>query len=121
MAQRLVRKICTRCKREQKIDDQERRDLDALATELGTDRLYRGAGCEDCRRTGYRGRTGLFELLVLSEELRELVIDKKPSTEIKQAAMKNMLTIRQDGLRKAVAGITTLEEVLHVAIDSALE
>jgi type II secretory ATPase GspE/PulE/Tfp pilus assembly ATPase PilB-like protein len=78
-------------------------------------RLSRGAGCDDCRGTGYRGRTGIYEFMGMSEELRGLALRKTPGHEIRQKAVAaGMTTLRQDGWNKCCLGITTVEEVLRV-------
>ncbi|MGB9608469.1 MAG: type II secretion system protein GspE, partial [bacterium] len=78
--------------------------------------FYRGRGCEYCRHTGYYGRTGIFELMVVNEEIAELIVRRAPLSEIREAAKAaGMKTLMEDGLRKAMAGITTIEEVLRVA------
>jgi len=77
--------------------------------------LWRGRGCNECRFTGYSGRTGIFELLVMDDDLRDLVLRKASSHEIRQAAMeKGMRTLYQDGMLKVALGITTVEEVERV-------
>ncbi len=76
---------------------------------------YRGRGCEECRFTGYRGRTGIYEVLVITDALRPLIIERTSSTAIKHAATaKGMQTLRDDGWAKVQAGITTIEEVARV-------
>ena len=81
--------------------------------------LYKGAGCDKCVKTGYLGRTGIFEIMLVDNEIRELITQQRPSHIIKQAAIrKGMTTLREYGLRKALAGITTLEEVYRVTQDS---
>ena len=84
--------------------------------EPGPGPFYEGTGCERCRDTGYRGRVGLFELLVLSSELRELILAKRSSQEIERTAVRDMLTIRQDGSRKVNEGVTTMAEIMRVAL-----
>ncbi|MFN9958688.1 MAG: type II/IV secretion system protein, partial [bacterium] len=77
--------------------------------------LYRPVGCECCRRTGYRGRMGIYELLVTNDEIRHLITQAGTSDVIKQAAIRNgMETLRMDGWNKALRGITTVDEVLRV-------
>ena len=77
--------------------------------------LFKGAGCRSCRQSGYRGRLGLFELLVASDPLRELIVARENAMRIRQQALKEgMVTLRQDGWRKVLAGMTTLEEVCRV-------
>ncbi len=116
MAQRLVRVLCTECrqayvpKRDEVPDDFP---LDALLAE-GTS-LYQPVGCRRCRGKGYAGRLGLFELLVTSDEIRQLAGERVASHKIKKIAMQaGMRTLRQDGWRKVIKGLTTIDEVMRV-------
>ena len=113
LAQRLLRKICPDCKRPYKPSAEE---LDRL--ELPPDSkimLYRGAGCAACSQTGYRGRTGIFELMVLDDDIRRLIGGKADSTAIKQAAVtKGMVTLKQEGADRVIQGHTTVEEVMRI-------
>ena len=119
MAQRLLRVICSECKR-----PYHPRDMKAVEAELrrigkGDIQLHKGAGCEACLDTGYVGRTGIFELLLIDDEIKDLIIQRRGAHIIKQAALaKGMTTLREDGLRRALAGTTTLEEVYRVTQDS---
>jgi general secretion pathway protein E/type IV pilus assembly protein PilB len=112
LAQRLVRKICTGCREEYTPDP-----LDVppdLMLEPGR-KLFRGAGCRDCRHSGYRGRLGIFELLIVNDDLRELILARKSAAEIQEAACRNGLKLmREDGWAKVRKGITTVEEVVRV-------
>ncbi len=116
LAQRLVRVLCEECK------EAYRPSLDELPEDFPLDerldpglRLYRPVGCESCRRTGYRGRMGIYELLVANEEIRQLATQAATSDVLKQAAMRaGMETLRMDGWNKVLAGITTVDEVLRV-------
>jgi general secretion pathway protein E len=113
LAQRLVRKICPDCRTRYKPDAQ----AVALLAEhpVGKMTLERGAGCTRCRETGYHGRTGLFELFVVTEDLKRAITDKTPLAELRELARAGgMITLRQDGWAKVQAGITTVEEVLRV-------
>lgn len=118
VAQRLVRVVCEKCKEEYtpgknvlsalNIEDNLKKD--------GKIKLYRGAGCSFCKNTGYYGRTSIYELLVLDDEIRALIISKTSSNVIKDAAIKKgMKTLKDSGLEKVKQGITTLEEVIRVA------
>jgi general secretion pathway protein E len=109
LAQRLVRVICSACKRETDVDP-------ALARALGlTGPVWQGAGCDSCRNTGYRGRTGIYELLVMSDELRAEVMQRRGAGDLRRIAVENgMRTLRDDGVRLATLGVTTPEEVLRV-------
>lgn len=112
MAQRLVRVICEFCK--ERCRD-EAVDLFRDATGRDAETLYHGAGCERCRGTGYHGRTGLFELIVLDEELREMILARASTGRFKQNALsKGMRTLRDDGWERVLQGVTTVDEVLRV-------
>ncbi len=114
LAQRLVRVICPRCKAETRPDRAAARRLDIEA--LGLERVWKGQGCDECRGTGYRGRTGVYELLVMDNELRLEVQRRRGSEELRgMATAKGMRTLLDDGIRAARAGVTTIDEVLRVA------
>jgi type II secretory ATPase GspE/PulE/Tfp pilus assembly ATPase PilB-like protein len=83
--------------------------------------FFHGKGCDECRGTGYHGRTGMFELLPITNELRELILRKRSNAELKATAQKTMMTMHQDALQKAAAGVTTLEEILRVSSGDMLE
>jgi len=121
LAQRLVRTICAACRVPAAVTSEVRQKLAAVGVDLGTHAYWRGAGCRECRETGYRGRTGLFELLVLDASLRDLVLARRSSAEIRRAALASMITIRQDGLEKARAGATSLDEVVRVALGEGVD
>jgi len=117
MAQRLVRRICTKCKEEYEPTDHELRLLGSAAAQVEHATLYRGKGCSDCSGTGYRGRMGIYEIFVLNDEVRHLINAQVSSAELRKAARRlGMRTLREDGLRKVVAGFTTLEEVFRVTM-----
>ncbi|MBW1737377.1 MAG: type II secretion system ATPase GspE [Deltaproteobacteria bacterium] len=112
VAQRLVRTICPHCKEAFKPDESTLKDLGLSEDQI----FYRGKGCKECMDTGYRGRAGIFELLVLDNEIRDLVKSSSDSVTIKQAGMrKGMTTLFEDGLKKVQSGITTLNEVMRVS------
>jgi type II secretory ATPase GspE/PulE/Tfp pilus assembly ATPase PilB-like protein len=111
IAQRLVRTICEKCKEEYRPEPELLREVGFPTTDKPV-HFCRGRGCEDCRFTGYHGRTGIYEILVMHENLRPLIIERTSSTTLKQAALGNgMKTLRDDGWAKVRAGITTVEEV----------
>ncbi len=111
VGQRLIRKICPDCKEESKVSE----DIFGEIGVSGPVSCYHGRGCDKCRGTGYYGREGLFELLVVSETIRRMVVQKAPESELRRQAMKEgFRTLRQEGLVKVTEGITTLEEVLRV-------
>ncbi len=122
MAQRLVRLICPECRQGYKPVTDELAKL-GLAKHLPAGQaggikqttLYRRVGCNHCMETGYRGRTGIYEILLVDDEIRSLILSKTDANTIRNKAMeKGMLTLRQDGARKVLAGLTTTEEVLRV-------
>jgi len=85
---------------------------------LETETFYRGVGCRNCRNTGFRGRIGIHELLVINDELREGIVAGAPSTTLREIALRSgMVSLQRDGFRKVREGITTVEEVLHAAGD----
>ncbi len=115
LAQRLVRTICPHCKVEYEPTDAELREIGIKREDLKNGKLYRGQGCEYCMYTGYRGRTGIFELFIVSDRIRKMITQKKDASEIRKAAIEEgMSTLKEDGARKVIEGITTIEEVLRV-------
>jgi len=110
MAQRLVRRICENCKESYTLE----KDIsEMLGIETGT--AYRGAGCDECSHTGYRGRVGIFELLPVTDAIRELIMKEATVRELKDKAVsQGMRTLRQDGVEKILRGLTTVDEVLRV-------
>ena len=115
LAQRLVRTICPHCKTEQKVDREYLRKLGYPAAELPTAKFWHGAGCDECRGSGYTGRIGIYELLVVNEELRPLILNRSAASTIAQKAVaQGMRTLRHDGWKKVREGVTTVEEVLRV-------
>jgi type II secretory ATPase GspE/PulE/Tfp pilus assembly ATPase PilB-like protein len=121
LAQRLVRRLCAQCKSEATISTAIRERVEILGGRKIEGAFYHGTGCEECRGTGYRGRIGIFELLAIGTELRELILQKRSNAELKSAAQKTMMTMHQDALQKAADGITSLEEILRVSSGDLLE
>lgn len=120
IAQRLVRTICQDCKTEAGYPVDYLNEIGALiAPDL---KYYRGAGCDTCRQTGYRGRVAIYEFCVISEGLRRLIIKKSPGSDLKQRAMQDgMETLRQNGWRRVLKGQTSIEEVVRVTqVDESL-
>src|SRR5437899_164989 len=116
LAQRLVRRLCTSCKVEWPVSAVVRERLEALGGGRRVEGVfYHGQGCEECRGTGYRGRVGIFELLAIGNEMKELILQKRSNAELKTTAQRAMLTMHQDALQKAAAGITSLDEILRVS------
>jgi type II secretory ATPase GspE/PulE/Tfp pilus assembly ATPase PilB-like protein len=117
IAQRLVRVICEKCKEEYIPEENvlRRLNIKERSNSDGKIKLYRGTGCPFCKNTGYYGRTSIYELIILDEEIKSLIISKASSNIIKDAAIKKgMKTLKNSGLEKALQGITTIEEVLRV-------
>jgi type II secretion system protein E len=115
LAQRLVRTICPHCKVEQKVEKDYLRKIGFPENEIDTAKFWKGAGCELCRQLGYQGRMGIYELLILNEALRPLILNRAPASTIAQRAIEEgMRTLRTDGWNKVRAGQTTIEEVLRV-------
>lgn len=113
LAQRLVRTICKDCISPYEPSEAILSQLGVSAHELGDKQFYTGAGCEVCGQSGYRGRAGLYELLNITEPIRELITNRAPTVVIKQKAIElGMVTLREDGLRNIYLGKTTIEEVL---------
>jgi len=118
LAQRLVRRICEGCRVRHA---PSAADIEALGVTAppGT-QLYRGRGCDACRGTGYRGRTGIYELFGITEDVRSLILRRASSREIRRHAVEaGMSTLRQDGWAKACEGVTTIEEILRVTQEDA--
>jgi general secretion pathway protein E len=115
MAQRLVRRICAACITERTLSPGEAASLRLSVPDGKRIKVKEGHGCHECRGTGYRGRTGVFEILPVDETIKALVVENKDSPEIKREAVRNgMRTLRQSALRKLAEGVTTFEEVVRV-------
>ncbi len=118
MAQRLARRVCSDCREEQTPSREMmiimERELDGAPPA----KQWRGAGCSSCRFTGYVGRLGLFEILPVSDEVRQMILEHRSAGQIKELAVsQGMTTLRQDGWRKVLAGETTIEEVVRVTTE----
>jgi general secretion pathway protein E len=112
VAQRLVRKICKHCKRERLLRPEE---IEYLRLKNRDYRVLYGNGCTECRGTGYKGRTGIFEIMDLSASIRTLISENADSAALFEAARKeNMTTLRECGIKKMIEGVTTCEEVVSV-------
>lgn len=114
LAQRLVRVICPDCKEAYTPPVEAFRRLN-LAMDLDSVTFYRGRGCDRCRQSGYRGRTGVYELMMVSDSIRELILKKAAAHRIREDALQaGMITLKQDAMQKVLEGITTMEEALRV-------
>jgi len=112
MAQRLVRKLCQKCKQQEKVHPEALRELGITSDEVFD--IYKAGGCPACSNTGYSGRTGLYEVMPISDTLREMILNRASAAEIKeQAVREGMDSLRNDGIWKIKKGITSLEEVLR--------
>ena len=116
LAQRLVRKLCPKCRAKYKPSEEELALIGKLAGHVRKEgALYKPAGCKECQNTGYKGRIGIFELLIPDDNIEGLMLRKSPDYEVRAAAQKaGMKTLREDGIEKVIRGITTLSEVLRV-------
>jgi len=120
VAQRLVRKVCSKCKEPYNPTTELLENLGVGGRKDVT--FMRGVGCQDCRQTGYAGRTGIYELMTVDEAMRNLIVTKASSQEMRNQAVKSgFIRLREEGLSVAIKGITTLEEILRVTqeIESA--
>ena len=116
-AQRLVRRICSNCKEELEVPEQALIDAGYSPEEVKTTKIYHGKGCSTCNKGGYKGRTGLYEVMEVNDELRELILVGASALELKKKAIEQgMITLRRSGLIKVAAGMTTMEEVLRETV-----
>jgi len=118
VAQRLIRRLCPACRKPLEIDEVKREFLKGEGfpmEELETKTIYEPDGCDECRGSGFKGRTGIYEILVIDDHIRPLIIDRAAASTMKREALKHGLsTLRDDGWKKVLAGTTTVEEVLRV-------
>jgi type IV pilus assembly protein PilB len=117
LAQRLVRRICSNCREEVVPGADVLADLELTTDQTIGKKFYRGRGCEKCNRSGYKGRLGLFELLIMNDELRDMVMRNASTEDLREAARRNgMLTLRDSGMEGIFGGLTTAEEVIRETI-----
>jgi type II secretory ATPase GspE/PulE/Tfp pilus assembly ATPase PilB-like protein len=115
LAQRLGRRICQNCKEPYKPPAEALHRVGFTVDDTENVVFYRGRGCDQCRHTGYRGRQGIFEMMVINEEIADLTVKRAPLSEIRNAALANgMRTLKMDGFQKVLEGTTTVEEVMRV-------
>lgn len=128
IGQRLTRKICQKCKEETSIPEVQMKEIVAEIDKMPVDikekrkksklQFFKGKGCADCHQSGYKGRLGIFEVLVIDEAIETLLLNRSTASKITETAIKNgMLTMKQDGIDKTLDGLTTIEEVLRVTKD----
>ena len=114
-AQRLIRVLCDDCKKPYQPDEATLKLLGSAAEDVRGRRLYQAMGCSKCFQTGYRGRIGIYEIMVLGHGIKNLLLDNHDAFRIKQEALKwGMTTLREDGIRKVLSGISTIEEILRI-------
>jgi len=120
LAQRLVRKVCSKCREPYSPSREVLMDLELTADDLKGKKFFRGSGCENCNNTGYKGRVGLFELMILNAELRDMIMRNASADELRNAAKKSgMVALRDAGMAACYAGTTTPEEVIRETIIEA--
>ena len=116
VAQRLVRRLCNSCKQPAKVDKMYLEGLGFPLDRLDEGTIYEPVGCEECRKSGFRGRMGIYELILITDTIRPLIVARESASVIKNEALKQgMRTLRDDGWSKVLAGITTVEEVVRVS------
>ena len=117
MAQRLVRRLCSNCKEPGQLRDAELRALNLEPGQLINAGIMRPVGCEDCRKTGYRGRVGIFEIFIIDDHVRHMINHRLATLLLRQRARElGMRTLREDGARKVLAGLTSAEEVISITL-----
>ena len=117
LAQRLVRRICTKCREETKVNTQLLFDLGLEREAVADKKFFKGKGCDQCNNTGYKGRIAMFELMVLNDKIRDMVMGNASTDEIRDEATDNgMITLRDFGMKLVADGITTLDEVVRETV-----
>ncbi len=117
LAQRLVRRVCSQCREETRPSTETLADMGLTPDEVADKKFYRGAGCEVCNNTGYKGRVGLFELMIMNDDLRDMVMQNATTDELRDAARHfGMVTLRDAGMDAVYEGTTTLEEIVRETV-----
>ncbi|MEP6822996.1 MAG: type II/IV secretion system protein, partial [Chthoniobacterales bacterium] len=120
MAQRLVRRLCPIYKEPGELNETEMRALRVEGSQLSDAKIMKPVGCDRCRGLGYKGRMGIFEIFVVDDEVRHMVNERKPTLLLRQKARElGMRTLREDGVRKVLAGMTSAEEVISITLGDA--
>jgi len=115
IAQRLVRLLCPHCKEIYTPDEETLANLGLTVAVLANNTFYRKKGCNLCMQTGFRGRTAIFEILIVDDNIKRLILKTSDANQVNELAVcQGMITLQQDGIRKVLTGITTTEEVLRV-------
>jgi type IV pilus assembly protein PilB len=115
LAQRLLRKVCPRCAEPHRLTPEELSRIEYTPADISGSQFLKGKGCSNCRFTGYKGRIAVFEMLILNDLIRDAVLKKKSSFEIRKISIETsgLLTLFEDAIYKAATGITTVEEVFR--------
>jgi general secretion pathway protein E/type IV pilus assembly protein PilB len=117
MAQRLVRRLCLKCKQPGELTETELRGLNLEPAQKSGTEVMQPVGCEECRQTGYKGRLGIFEIFVFDDNVRHMINDRCSTLLLRQRARElGMRTLREDGMRKVLAGLTSAEEVISITL-----
>jgi type IV pilus assembly protein PilB len=117
LAQRLVRRICTQCREETTPTPEMLQQMGLTPEQIRTMKFYRGAGCDVCNNTGYKGRVGLFELMIITDKLRDMIMENASVDDMRTEAQSNgMVSLRDAGLSFVGQGVTTAEEILRETI-----
>ena len=115
MAQRLARKLCDKCKAPIRPDEEYLRKLEFPVEALAKNKIFGPVGCSECSETGYRGRISVVEIMAVTETIERLVVDGAPASMIRKAAVKEgFVSLKNDGFRRVLQGLTTVEEVMRV-------
>jgi type II secretory ATPase GspE/PulE/Tfp pilus assembly ATPase PilB-like protein len=117
MAQRLVRRLCSNCRKPGELSETEMRALRIEPGQLAEAQVMLPVGCDQCRQTGYKGRMGIFEIFIIDDEVRHLINQRTSTMVLRQRARElGMRTLREDGVRKVLAGVTSAEEVISITM-----
>jgi type IV pilus assembly protein PilB len=116
-AQRLIRRVCSQCKQGHSTPAEALIEVGFSADEAKTLKIFKGKGCTTCNNTGYKGRIGLYEVMEVTDEIRELILIGASALELRKKAIEDgMITLRESGLHKIRAGVTTIEEVVRETV-----
>jgi type II secretion system protein E len=117
MAQRLVRRLCPKCKEPAELNETELRALRLEPSQLSESQVMKSVGCEQCRKTGFKGRMGIFEIFIIDDEVRHMINNRRSTLILRQKARElGMRTLREDGVRKVLSGLTSAEEVISITL-----
>jgi type IV pilus assembly protein PilB len=117
VAQRLIRRVCEKCKQPEDVPLQALLNVGFSETEAPGIQLYRGRGCDECNQRGYKGRIGIYEVMVVGEDIRELILSGASTVELRRKAIEeDMIGLRESGLQKIRDGITTIDEVVRESV-----